>query len=182
MGFTEAEGCFKIKPRYREGKIISFRFEFEIHLHIDDLKLLDYVKKVLKIGNVYANDNRKSCSFVVGSEKALRELIKIFDGFPLNGIKILDFIDFKEAFLLYFNREGTISEGLKKKLLELKEGLNTGRVNFTYASESSNKYNRVLTSRFNRRRRILQYDKRFTFEALFSTIIHCSSKTSFRSY
>ena len=67
----------------------------------------------------------------MGSEKELRELIKIFDGFPLNGIKILDFIDFKEAFLLYFNREGTISEDLKKNLLELKEGLNTGRVNFT---------------------------------------------------
>ena len=138
MGFTEAEGCYKIKPRYREGKIISFQFEFEIHLHIDDLKLLDYIKKVLKIGNVYANDNRKSCSFVVGSEKELRELIKIFDGFQLNGIKILDFIDFKEAFLLYFNREGTISEDLKKKLLELKEGLNKGRVNFTSAAFGRN--------------------------------------------
>lgn len=131
MGFSEAEGCFKIKPRYREGKIINFQFEFEIHLHIDDLKLLDYIKKALKIGNVYANNNRNSCSFVVASEKELRELIKIFDGFQLNGMKILDFLDFKEAFLFYFNREGTISEDLKKKLLKLKEGLNKGRVDFT---------------------------------------------------
>lgn len=137
VGFTEAEGCFKIKPRYREGHIISFQFEFEIHLHIDDLKLLDYIKKTLNIGNVYANNKRNSCSFVVGSEKELRELIKLFDGdlanevTHFNGIKILDFMDFKEAFLLYFNRKGTISEDLKNKLLKLKEGINKGRVDFS---------------------------------------------------
>ena len=130
MGFTEAEGCFKIKPRYRDGIIISFQFEFEIHLHIDDFDLLDSVKKTLKMGNVYANNSRNSCSFVIGSEKELSELIKLFDGFPLNGVKILDFIDFKEAFLLYFNRRGTISGDLIKKLLKLKEGLNRGRVDF----------------------------------------------------
>ena len=130
VGFTEAEGCFKIKPRYRDGIIISFQFEFEIHLHIDDFDLLDSIKKTLKMGNVYANNSRNSCSFVIGSEKELSELIKLFDGFPLNGVKILDFIDFKEAFLLYFNRRGTISEDLIKKLLKLKEGLNRGRVDF----------------------------------------------------
>ena len=131
VGFIDAEGCFKFKPRYRNDRIISFQFEFEIHLHIDDLNLLDLIKKTLKMGNVYANNNRNSCSFVIGSEKELRELIKLFDGFPLNGIKILDFIDFKEAFLLYFNRRGTVSEDLIKKLLKLKEGLNKGRVDFT---------------------------------------------------
>lgn len=131
VGFTEAEGCFKFKPRYRNDKIISFQFEFEIHLHIDDFNLLDYIKKTLKMGNVYANYNRNSCSFVIGNEKELRELIKLFDGFPLNGVKFLDFIDFKEAFLLYFSRKGTISEDLIKKLLKLKEGLNRGRVDFT---------------------------------------------------
>ena len=130
VGFTEAEGCFKIKPRYREGKFISFQFEFEIHLHIDDLTLLNHIKETLKIGNVYANGSRNSCSFVVGSEKQLRELIKILDSFPLNGIKYLDFLDFKEAFLLYFNRNKVISEDLLKKLLKLKEGINKGRVDF----------------------------------------------------
>lgn len=131
VGFTEAEGCFKFKPRYRNGKIISFQFEFEIHLHIDDFNLLDSIKNTLTMGNVYANHSRYSCSFIIGNEKELRELIKLFDGFPLNGVKFLDFMDFKEAFLLYFSREGTISEDLIKKLLKLKEGLNRGRVDFT---------------------------------------------------
>ena len=131
VGFTEAEGYFKFKPRYRNGKIISFQFEFEIHLHIDDFELLNNIKEKLKIGNVYANNSRNSCNFVVGSEKELRLLINLFDGFPLNGVKLLDFLQFKEAFLLYFNREGTINEDLIKKLLKLKEGLNKGRVDFT---------------------------------------------------
>ena len=131
VGFTEAEGCFKIKPRYREGKFISFQFEFEIHLHIDDIELLNRIKENLNIGNVYDNSSRNSCNFVVGSEKELRLLINSFDGFPLKGIKLLDFLQFKEAFLLYFNREGAIKEDLIENLLKLKEGLNRGRVDFT---------------------------------------------------
>ena len=131
VGFTEAEGCFKFKPRYRNGKIISFQFEFEIHLHIDDIELLNRIKENLNIGNVYDNSSRNSCNFVVGSEKELRLLINSFDGFPLKGIKLLDFLQFKEAFLLYFNREGAIKEDLIENLLKLKEGLNRGRVDFT---------------------------------------------------
>ena len=42
----------------------------------------------------------------------------------------MDFLDFKEAFLLYFNRNKVISEDLQKKLLKLKEGINKGRVDF----------------------------------------------------
>jgi hypothetical protein len=130
VGFAEAEGCFKIKPRYRNGKFISFGFEFEIHLHADDFKLLEYIKERLNLGNVYLNTNRNTCNLVVGSEKELREIIKIFDSFPLNGIKYLDFIDFKEAFFLYFSRKDTISQNLINQLLKIKEGLNKSRVDF----------------------------------------------------
>ena len=51
VGFTEAEGCFKFKPRYRDDKIISFQFEFEIHLHIDDFELLNNIKEKEKVYN-----------------------------------------------------------------------------------------------------------------------------------
>jgi len=98
VGFAEAEGCFKIKPRYRNGKIISFGFEFEIHLHADDFKLLEYIKERLNLGNVYLNTDRNACNLTVASEKELCEIIRIFDSFPLNGVKYLDFQDFKEAF------------------------------------------------------------------------------------
>jgi len=130
VGFAEAEGCFKIKPRYRNGKIISFGFEFEIHLHADDFKLLEYIKERLNLGNVYLNTDRNACNLTVASEKELCEIIRIFDSFPLNGVKYLDFQDFKEAFFLYFSRKDTISQDLINKLLKIKEGLNKGRVDF----------------------------------------------------
>jgi hypothetical protein len=132
VGFSEAEGCFKIKPKYRSGKstVHSFNFEFEIHLHIDDIKLLKYISDSLSIGKVYERVNSNSCSFVVGNEKELRALIALFEGFSFNGIKLLDYLDFKEAFFLYFDRPGLLDKDLISKILKLKEGMNKGRVNF----------------------------------------------------
>lgn len=127
VGFSDAEGCFKIKPRKRNGKIISFGFEFEIHLHSDDFELLKSIKEGLNIGNTYLYSQRNSCSFVVASNMELKNLINIFDSFPLNGAKYLDYLDFKEAFQLYFSRTDTISPDLINKLLKIKEGINKGR-------------------------------------------------------
>ena len=131
-GFSEAESCFKIKPKYRVGKnhVHSFYFEFEIHLHIDDLNVLKYICANIGVGRVYEHKARNSCSFIVGNEKGIRVLLDIFDHYPFNGIKKLDYMDFKEAFLVYFNRVGTLSDNLIEKILKLKSGLNTGRTNF----------------------------------------------------
>lgn len=83
------------------------------------------------VGNVYAREKSHSCSFIVGNEEGLRTLINIFDRYTFNGIKLLDYLDFKEAFLSYFNRTGTLNENLISKLLKLKEGMNKGRVEFS---------------------------------------------------
>nr|YP_009262061.1 LAGLIDADG endonuclease [Chrysoporthe austroafricana]AMX22136.1 LAGLIDADG endonuclease [Chrysoporthe austroafricana] len=131
VGFSEAESCFKIKPKNRNGKLHSFYFEFEIHLHIDDIKLLRFICDTLGVGNVYAREKSNSCSFIVGNEEGLRTLINIFDRYTFNGIKLLDYIDFKEAFLIYFNRSGTLDDNLISSILKLKQGMNKGRVDFS---------------------------------------------------
>lgn len=133
VGFSEAEGCFKIKPKYRTGKssVHSFNFEFEIHLHIDDFNLLKYISDYLGIGKAYERPNSNSCSFVIGNEKGLRNLIELFTRYPFNGVKLLDFIDFKEAFFLYFDRPGLLNEELSSKILKLKLGMNKGRNEFS---------------------------------------------------
>ena len=132
VGFSEAESCFKVKSKYRNGKLHSFSFEYEIHLHIDDLNLLKFICEILSVGRVYARESSKSCSFVVGNEEGIRSLMKIFDRYTFNGIKLLDYTDFKEAFLSYFNRPGRLDEDLIDKLLKLKENMNTGRVEFNF--------------------------------------------------
>jgi len=131
-GFSEAEGCFKIKPKYREGKktVHSFYFEFEIHLHIDDQNLLNHICATLGIGRVYLREKSKSCSFIVGNEAGIRSLLTIFDDHQFNGIKYLDYQDFKKAFLLYFDRSGTLNGDLTDKILKLHSSLNTGRTDF----------------------------------------------------
>ena len=63
----------------------------------------------------------------MGSEKELRELIKIFDGFPLNGIKILDFIDFKKICKLIKTKEHLSNKSVFNQILEIKSGMNLNR-------------------------------------------------------
>lgn len=78
-GFIEAEGCFKIKPKYRDNKDIvhSFYFEFEIHLHKDDLNVLEFIRDHLSFGRVYTRNN--SSSFIIGNKENLKLLINILD-------------------------------------------------------------------------------------------------------
>lgn len=137
VGFSEGEGCFKIKPKYRaeKSKVHSFSFEFEIHLHLDDQNLLNHICKTFGFGKVYLSEKSSSCRFVVGNEKGIRLLLEIFDKYKLNGIKFLDYVDFKKAFFLYFDREGVLTDEMRTEILELYEGINTSRTSFDMPSD-----------------------------------------------
>lgn len=134
-GFIEAEGCFKIKPKYRGNKetVHSIYFEFEIHLHIDDLATLNYICNILGIGKVYTRGN--SCSYIIGNTKEIKVLLEILDKYPLNGVKRLDYLDFKEAFLLYSNRKGNLTSNLTNEIINLKNNMNTKRTKFEVAQD-----------------------------------------------
>jgi hypothetical protein len=43
-------------------------------------------------------------------------------------------MDFKEAFNLYHSRNGAITEELRDKLIKLKSGMNSQRINFNMPS------------------------------------------------
>lgn len=143
VGFSEGKGCYKIKPRYRgdKSKVHSFSFEFEIHLHIDEKPLLDKICYFLGVGKVNpmrpacvaSGDRikRSSCSFVVGDDKGIRELLHIFDNYKMNGIKYLDYQDFRKAFLLYINRTGILTDDIISEILVLQRNINTKRIDFT---------------------------------------------------
>jgi hypothetical protein len=137
VGFSEGEGCFKIKPKYRAGKakVHSFSFEFEIHLHLDDKNLLDNICCLLGVGKVYLRGNSSSCSFVVGNEEGIRVLLDIFDKYQMNGIKYLDYVAFKQAFLMYFGRTGALTDEMRGQILELYNSVNTNRTDFNMPSD-----------------------------------------------
>lgn len=113
----------------------SFSFEFEIHVHIDDKNVLDKICSYLGIGKVYSREKSNSCNFVVGNEKDIRKLLDIFDKYKINGIKYLDYVDFKKAFLIYFDRIGVLDDELRGEILELHSKMNTNRTHFSMPSD-----------------------------------------------
>lgn len=64
------------------------------------------------------------------------KLIPLFDKFPLNGIKYLDYLAFREAIAIKNSTEGT-KDSKFKSILELKTSMNTKRVNFDMPSTHS---------------------------------------------
>lgn len=131
-GFTDAEGNFAINSIFKKDKLIisSFSFMFKIALHKDDQEVLRYIKDKLNIGGVRLY--KDECIFNVTDQKGILKLISIFDKYHLNTSKYLDYLDFKEAFLLYTNRDINLEtpDQAKGKILEFKNKMNTSRIYF----------------------------------------------------
>ena len=131
VGFSDAESNFIINPLLKKDKVTisSFSFMFKIALHKDDESVLRYISNKLGIGKVRLYKNE--CIFNVTDKEGIKLLISIFDKYNLNTTKYLDYLYFKEAFNLYFNRDRELSaESVKNEILELKNKMNTNRVNF----------------------------------------------------
>lgn len=131
VGFSDAEGNFNINRLLNKDKltIASFSFMFKISLHKDDDKVLRYINDMLGVGGVRFYKNE--CIFSITDMKGINLLISIFDKYNLNTTKYLDYLDFKEAFIFYTKRDkGLKPETVKDKVLELKNNMNTNRVQF----------------------------------------------------
>jgi hypothetical protein len=95
----------------------------------DDESVLRYIQSKLGIGNVRIYKNE--CIFNVTDKEGISQLVSIFDKYNLNTTKYLDYLDFKKAFNLYNNRDKNLTaEMVKDQVLELKNKMNTNRVNF----------------------------------------------------
>ena len=119
------------------GNITGASFRFIIELHIDDIDTLKYIKSKLNLGNeiaVYGN----SCKFTVIHRREISKLISVFDKYNLNTTKYLDYLDFKKAFHLYYEKNrGWLRLPLNKRtlidqLLKLKNGMNKNRIEFNF--------------------------------------------------
>lgn len=132
-GFTDAEGCFLI---VKTGN--SFAFRFTIKLHKDDLTLLNYIKSSLgDIGNIATEGSL--AYFKVTSISEIRSIIEIFSIYPLNSSKHLDFLAFREAYLLYtsLDRKSKSLQNVLQKIDSLKESMNSKRTNFNIPAQAT---------------------------------------------
>lgn len=131
VGFTDAEGNFCINRHLKKDKVTtsSFSFMFKIALHKDDEKVLRYIKDKLAIGGVRIY--KDECIFNVTDQKGVTLLVSIFDKYNLNTTKYLDYLDFKEAFLYYSNRNKDLTPDMvKDKIIGWKNKMNTNRIHF----------------------------------------------------
>jgi hypothetical protein len=131
VGICEAESNFTIRVRKDKEKIIGFEFVFRISLHKDDLNALELIKTTLGCGIIISD--RNTLVFRISELKDIEKiLIPLFEQFPLNAKKHLDYLAFKKAFFMYVNRN-TISlnkQDLFLEIIKLKNSMNDKRENF----------------------------------------------------
>jgi len=124
VGFTDAEGCFYIKIGVKQ-----IQFRFSIHLHLDDLPVLQNIQNHFKAGNIYIQ--KTSASWEVTKKDEILKLFDIFDIICLNTTKRFNYLDFKEAFLLYNSRSEKnfhAVPGLLEKISFIKDRMNSKRI------------------------------------------------------
>ena len=120
----DAEGNFFIQ-------IIENRFKliFTLCLHKDETPLLKYVAQRLGVGNLSVGE--KAVSYTISSKNDLLKIFSIFDKRPFNTSKNLNYIIFRQAYDLYFNRESIkVSTELQKIMIDLKNQMNKNRIDF----------------------------------------------------
>ncbi len=134
MGLSEGESSFIIAKKSNLDKV-RFTFFFQIVLHADDLKVLEYIYKTLNLGSLTTNSKGDECKFVVTKMDELEQIILIFDKYNLNTSKYLNYIEWRKAFFLYRNREGLVNNNLVEEILYIKNNMNNNRVDFSYPLE-----------------------------------------------
>jgi hypothetical protein len=96
---------------------------------LDDKHVLEFIRDRLNCGNVYYLNT--ATSYELNSIYDIKTiLIPLFENFPLNGIKYLDYLSFKKAIELKENDQ--LSKDTKLELIrELKNSMNSKRIDFS---------------------------------------------------
>ena len=123
-GFTEAEGSFIIlvlannyASRWR------VKANFAIKLNKKDLALLEAIKDSLGVGKIYISGD--FAYYRVEAFKDLEVIIRHFDTYPLITVKKVDYMLFKQAFMLIRQRKHLTKKGLLE-IVRIKSYLNKG--------------------------------------------------------
>ena len=133
VGFSDGESNFTIGLDKR-GKKINFNFRFMIGLHRDDKPLLKYILNNLGCGYIQDNNTKYVSYFIITNPYHLKNILfPIFDSFPLNSTKYLDFLSFKKALLIKLSESETSKNNEKTidNILNIKNNMNNKRSIFT---------------------------------------------------
>ena len=125
-GFTDGEGCFTLSITKSNQVKSSWAIKprFQINLHKKDLYLLESIKSYFCAGHI-SKTRSESYQFRVDSIKDIQVIIDHFDRYPLISQKFGDYQLFKQAYVLWLNKEHLTLEGLRK-IVAIKATMNNG--------------------------------------------------------
>ena len=141
-GFTSGDGSFHLNIRKSETKIsqrVSLRFSINLNIReAEVLKgLVTYfntlnktsigVKGMLNQENQYVSKSNNTVSLAITKTSEIIEvIIPFFEEYPIQGLKSLDFADFKKVAMTIYAKEHLTIEGLNR-ILEIKLNMNKHR-------------------------------------------------------
>ena len=133
-GFTSGYGSFNIEFR-KTGQVF---LRFSLQLHSRDLEVFKGIDTYFKQNIIYEEKENKTkmSRFVTAAIAGYVKLqitknleikniiIPFFDKYPLIGMKILDFEEFKKVHIIIENKEYLTNPSLLFKLKQIKSGMN----------------------------------------------------------
>lgn len=128
-GFIEGESCFYIGITKNENSKTKFYISliFKITQHTRDIELLGKIVSYLGCGTIQEDKTRNIVILQCRKFSDIENIILPFlEKYPLQGSKILDYIDFSKVVKLISNKSHLTLEGLSL-IKEIKLGMNRGR-------------------------------------------------------
>ena len=118
VGFTEGDGSFSVNHKKN-----SWSLCYKLTQSTYNIKLIYYIKKMLKVGTVSLEKERNLISFKIRDKESIKKILfPIFDKCPLITSKKLDYEVFKKACIILDNP--TLTQHEKNILiLKLKDNL-----------------------------------------------------------
>ena len=127
-GFASGEGCFRITIKEYTSPMKKYAYLiFKITQHSRDEKLMKNIVDYLGCGNYYSRSSEDKGEFRVAKFFDIEsKIIPLFNQYQIEGVKALDFADFKKAAEIMKVKGGLTPTGLEE-ILKIKEGMNRGR-------------------------------------------------------
>ena len=126
-GFISAEGCFLINIRSKSKMKTGYSVElgFNLTQHSRDKELMKSIVEYLECGNVYNSENKIEFK-ITKFEDLVEKLIPFLNKYPIQGVKLLDYLDFLKVIKLIKDKDHLTEKGLNE-IIKIKAGVNRGR-------------------------------------------------------
>lgn len=123
-GFTTAEGNFLVRVLDKPRTQVLLRFKLTQHSR--DEELIRSLVNYLGCGKIYIEE--RSVSFIVTKFSDITDkILPLFDKYPIQGIKRLNYADFVKVWQLMKNNLHLTTKGVKL-IRDIKSGMNKGRL------------------------------------------------------